>query len=74
MLVSTFIAVVLDRSAPVRVQVFDLTGKMVASLFEGVMQPGRNTVTFNAGNLPGGIYFGKVITGEQQRVFKMIAR
>ena len=70
----TRIDVELDRSAPVRVLVYDLTGKLVAGLFEGVMQPGRNSVTFNAENLARGIYIGKAITGGQQSVFKMIAR
>jgi hypothetical protein len=70
----THLDVEVEQSTPVSVQVFDLTGKMVASLYEGVMQPGRTTLTFNAENLARGMYIGKVVTGKQETVFKMIAR
>ncbi len=71
---TTYIDVVTDQATPVRVQVFDLTGKMVASLYEGNMQAGKTTITFNAEGLPKGIYIGKVITAREESMFKMIAR
>lgn len=70
----TFIDITVDQLTPVQVRVYDMSGKMAASLYEGIMAPGRTTLTFNAEFLAKGIYIGKVVTAKEEKVFKMIAR
>ncbi len=46
----------------VTLKVFDLLGKEVATLVNEKLQPGTYEVTFDAGNLPSGVYFYKLET------------
>ena len=52
----------------VSLQLYDLSGRMTGTLFEGTRQPGVHTAMLNAVNLPSGLYFvrleasGKVFT------------
>ena len=51
----------IEFSIPVKgltsLKIYDITGKEVASLVNGVLRPGLYTADFNAGNLSSGIYF-----------------
>ena len=64
----TQIAFELPESAQMKLEVFDLTGRKVATLADGQTQAGRHTITFDASHLSSGIYLyrlqasGKVIT------------
>ncbi|HEY3294641.1 MAG TPA: T9SS type A sorting domain-containing protein [bacterium] len=53
-------------------KVFDITGHEVATLADGAMSAGEHTVTFNAANLPSGIYFYKLTTGSFTQTRKMV--
>ncbi|MEO8666392.1 MAG: Cys-Gln thioester bond-forming surface protein [Ignavibacteria bacterium] len=54
-------------SGKVSVKVFDISGKEVASLVDGVQSAGYYTVLLNAGSLSSGIYFYNVnVEGEGQ--------
>jgi hypothetical protein len=44
-------------------EIFDVLGKKVASLVNDHISPGKYEITFEAGNLPSGIYFYKIISG-----------
>ena len=50
----------LPKEQNVTLQVFDITGKTVATLISGKVQGGNNSIQFNANNLPSGIYFYKL--------------
>ncbi len=50
----------LPKEQNVTLQVFDITGKTVATLISGKVQSGNNSIQFNANNLPSGIYFYKL--------------
>jgi uncharacterized delta-60 repeat protein len=56
----------------VKLLVYDITGRTVASLVDKVMQEGIYEVTFRADNLPSGIYFYKLTAGEYTAVKRMI--
>ncbi len=64
----TQIAFELPESAQVKLEVFDLTGRKVATLADGQAQAGRHTIAFDASHLSSGIYLyrlqasGEVIT------------
>ncbi|MCB2212246.1 T9SS type A sorting domain-containing protein [bacterium] len=54
---STTIRFTLDTPQAVKLDVYDLLGRHVASLADGVRQPGRHEVTFDGTELPSGSYF-----------------
>jgi hypothetical protein len=51
--------------------VYDVLGKKVAVLVDGMMDPGYYTVTFDATRLAGGIYFYVLQSGTGYDVKKM---
>jgi hypothetical protein len=54
--------------------VYDLNGKLVAELYNGIMHPGVGTLEFNASELPRGFYIGRITAGNQVYTVKMIAK
>ena len=61
----------LDSVQPVRLDVFDLTGKMVKSLLNKTLPEGRHQLQFEAHTLPSGTYFVRVSTSAGQRTLKV---
>jgi uncharacterized lipoprotein YddW (UPF0748 family) len=51
------VAYVLPEEAPVTLAVYDMLGRRVATLVEGVGKPGRRTVTWGGGDARSGVYF-----------------
>lgn len=64
---STQIAFILADVEEVSLRVYDMAGRQVAELVNGVMQAGRHEITFRADNLASGVYFYRFIT--DTRVF-----
>lgn len=62
------IAFTLEKPAHTTLAVYDITGKQVAVLVNGMLQAGNHKATFNANHLPAGVYTlklvhsGKIIT------------
>lgn len=56
----------------VKITVYDLLGRLVAVLTDGYKQPGIHEVTFNASNLPSGVYLYKIVAGKYSDTKKMI--
>ncbi|HRB00510.1 MAG TPA: T9SS type A sorting domain-containing protein [Ignavibacteria bacterium] len=54
---STIINFTLPKAQTISLEVFDITGRNIATLINGRVEGGRNSITFNAANLPSGIYF-----------------
>ena len=61
----------LPSSEKVRLRVFTIIGKEIAVLENREMPAGRHTVTFNASDLPSGIYFYSLVAGEFSSLKKM---
>jgi len=59
------------RSA-VNLTVFDIFGHPVSSLVNEIKDAGHYNINFDASNLPSGIYFYKIIAGNQSLTRKMI--
>ncbi|MDP3149145.1 MAG: T9SS type A sorting domain-containing protein [Ignavibacteria bacterium] len=56
----------------VQVKVFNILGMEVATLLNELKQAGKHRVEFDAGNLASGIYFYKVVSGDNLETKKMI--
>jgi|GEM_PF-759744 len=56
----------------VRVSVFDLLGREVAVLVNGELMPGRHVVRWDASEMPSGIYFYTMTSGEVRLTRRMI--
>jgi hypothetical protein len=69
----TTVELKLDESAYVRVVVLDISGRIVANLQDGKLTEGAYQFTFNATNLPRGIYLAKVIAGNAQKTIKVLS-
>jgi hypothetical protein len=59
----------LMKESNVRIEIFDLLGKKLTTLKEGVESPGSHAVVWNASEYPSGIYFCRLTTeaGSQAR-------
>jgi len=68
---STQIEFTLSDLQSVSLRVYDMAGRQVAVLVDGVKQAGRHTATFNASDLASGVYFYRFITDTQQFTRKM---
>jgi len=68
---TTTISYDLKSSGKVRLAVYDLMGKEVAVLMDGVQTTGNHKIQFTGSNLTSGIYFYKLETADQVFVKKM---
>jgi len=60
---TTNIAYSLPQAARVRLRVFDVLGREVATLVDGPEQPGAHEATLDAGRLASGVYFYRIEAG-----------
>lgn len=56
----------------VTIKIYDILGKEVMNLVNKFKQAGRYIISFNANNLPSGIYFYKIKAGSFEQVRKMV--
>jgi hypothetical protein len=61
-----------SRSTAISLQVFDLLGRRVATLVDGMETPGMKTVRFDAPDLAGGVYLYRLNTGGRSIIRKMM--
>ena len=59
----TTISFSLDERLNVRLEVFNISGQRVRSLVNKTLNPGQYRFTFQAGDLPSGVYFYRLNTG-----------
>ena len=69
---TTTIAYTLPQAASVRLSVYDLYGREVATLVAGVQAPGRYEETFDASALASGIYFYRIEAGAFRQTRQLI--
>ncbi|WP_158607328.1 MBG domain-containing protein [Rhodohalobacter sp. SW132] len=55
----------------VRLEVYDIMGRRVMVLQDGIQQAGWHNVHFNAGSLASGVYFYRLTAGEAMKVGRM---
>jgi hypothetical protein len=61
----------LKSAGKVRLSVFDMMGKEIAVLVDGIMPAGSHTAQFSANNMSSGIYFCKLQTADNVMTTKM---
>jgi len=71
---TTNIELQLERVSYVRVSVVDMAGRTVSTLQEGNLTEGKHRFLFDGTALPKGLYFAKVVNGNDQKVVKMISK
>ncbi|NBC17912.1 MAG: T9SS type A sorting domain-containing protein [Bacteroidetes bacterium] len=69
---STTIAFDLSQTGPVRLAVYDLLGREVAVLIDGLRPSGVHAATFEAGALPSGVYLYKLETAAETQIRQMV--
>ncbi len=62
----------LARTSRIRMEVFDVTGKWVATLIDGQRQAGSHKAAFDANALASGIYYYRLDSDGQSTVKKMV--
>ena len=67
---SATIAFGLDKSAPTRLGIYDLQGRLVEVLISGRLSAGRHSVVWNGADLPAGVYLLRLESGGSVRVTK----
>jgi hypothetical protein len=73
---ATVLEFTVARTGPVRVQVFNATGRLVKALYEGTMQEGRNTLGWDGSTSTGtrvasGVYYFRIVTAESSEVVRV---
>ncbi|KAA0259632.1 MAG: choice-of-anchor A family protein [Chlorobiota bacterium] len=69
---STTINVAIAKAGNYSMQIFDITGQIVATLMDGDYAAGSFKVEFNASNIPSGIYFYRLTGNNVNLTKKMI--
>jgi hypothetical protein len=69
---STLIRYELPQSSQVKIEIYDLLGRKVTTLYDGEKQAGHHYVIWNTGDFSSGIYFSKLQAGEYSESRKMV--
>ncbi len=69
---ATLLRFILPRSERVRLEVFDLTGRCVATLLNETREAGTHAVQFRAEGLPSGMYVCRLQAGHSVRTRKIV--
>jgi len=69
---STNIEFYLPKAEFVKLSIFDILGREIAVLVDENVQAGKHRVTFDASNLPAGVYFYRIQAGKFQETRKFI--
>ncbi len=70
---TTRIQFTVEKQGQAKLQVYNVLGQQVATLFEGEAQPGQvYTVTFDGAQLTDGAYFARLSNGERSSIKKMM--
>jgi hypothetical protein len=69
---STTIEFTLPDASFVNLEISDITGKTVVTLFTGYLKKGNHKINWNAGGLDGGVYFIRLKTKNDAKVHKVL--
>ncbi len=69
---STKIFFTLEHRQRARLTVFDIQGRTVDTLANGVLESGNYEFVFNGADFPSGVYFARLTTGSDSQTIKMM--
>jgi hypothetical protein len=69
---STVLRFGLPRASDVSLEVYDVTGRLVITLIDGVVPAGRMSLVFDGSGLPSGVYLYRLTTGPYVHTRKMV--
>ncbi|MCP4581946.1 MAG: T9SS type A sorting domain-containing protein [candidate division Zixibacteria bacterium] len=69
---STVIYYTLAEQSQVSLEIFNILGQRVASLFEGAQQSGEHRLTWNTAKQPSGIYFARLNSNNKTESIRML--
>jgi len=69
---STVISYQMSVNSHVTLKVYDVLGREIVTLVDGKQGAGTHSVTFNAGNLPSGVYFYRLQAGSYSDTKKLV--
>lgn len=69
---STMIQYQIPKESYVLLTVFDPLGREISTLVNGTQSPGTKSITWNAGDLPGGVYFYRLRVGPFTQTKKLV--
>lgn len=69
---STTIQYSLNNSEKILVEVYDVLGRKIQTLVDGIVDVGQQVTSFNGARLPKGIYYAKLTTSSAQSQIKLV--
>ena len=69
---ATTISYELPKASDVKIEIYDIGGRKVASLDEGKQIAGKHSIQWNAGGLSSGVYFYKINAGNYSETKKLV--
>jgi glucose/arabinose dehydrogenase len=68
----TTITADIKEKGNVKLLIYDLEGRVVDTLFDGIMEPGKYQFHWDAGNFPSGVYIYELSAGDFKAAKKMV--
>ena len=62
----------LIEASNMTIHVYDISGQLIANVFQGQMSAGKTNLTLNTSNLVSGVYFTSIISDNAQKVVKLV--
>ncbi|HEX3074412.1 MAG TPA: T9SS type A sorting domain-containing protein, partial [Ignavibacteriales bacterium] len=62
----------LEKAGYAKLEIYNMLGKKIETLFEGTARPGAHSFTWRSENMPSGVYFYKLTTESYSATKKMI--
>ena len=69
---STTIKYDLPKESSVKIEVYDILGKKVATLVDGIMKAGSYRIIWDANRFASGVYFYRIQAGDYHEVKKLL--
>ncbi len=69
---STTLQYNLLQSSGVTIEIYNIVGQRVATLFEGIQQAGEHSITWDASGFPSGVYFARLEAGKHAESIKIV--
>ena len=69
---STIIRLNLPQAGQIRIDIYNMLGQKIETLYDGFMSAGEKEVVWNGGDVSSGVYFYRVTSGERTATHKML--